>query len=169
MPRKQSKSTAADLIRRLPIHQQLYSAQMTLVKLSPIWARWVDLKLSKEFAETTRLTAIQNSVLSIACDNSSCASQIKHQQENLLGYLREHGFEQIKKVRITISQPLDNSAIDKSASNAYQRAKQESLQHQAIQTSPQSLKAINSCQKSVKNEELAKSLAKLATTLRDLN
>jgi hypothetical protein len=113
------------------------------------------------------LVSADQGKLVIACSNSACASQIKHLQQSLLGFLHEQGFVEIKQLAIRIK----NKRIDETPKS--QAAKKNTATHLSTTsmttpeaTSSNSLDAIKHCQKMVANEQLAKSLGNLAKTLK---
>ncbi len=167
MQNKRKPLTAAKIINRLPLQQQLNSSQAMLIKLIPVWQKWLLESVAKKLISAncqsnTQLSSLQNGKLVICCSNSSTASHIKHQQDSLLTFITQHGFKEINQVVIRIdnqSLPLKHTTTETSSSSDRSTTK----------TSSNSLDAIYSCQKIVKNELLSKSLNKLADTLKKNN
>lgn len=151
------------LIERLPFSRQMNATQALLVKLTPSWLAWTNIHLPASYLNTTRLIAVTNNELSISCENANCATQIKHQQHSLLDYLHAKGHNNIEHIRIRLAMP-------KLPDDQRQHAKQNHLavpnnSLQSNKPSDTSIKAIQSCQKRVNNEQLASSLARLSETL----
>jgi len=89
MPKRRHTINSAHLnvsqiVQRLPLHRQMSVSQTIMVKLSPVWSTWSATYLAEPFAASTTLVGVQNGELTISCESAICASQIKHQQTNLL-------------------------------------------------------------------------------------
>jgi len=177
------KQTAADIIRRLPLHHQLNASQTLLVKLTPTWQNWVsrhlmqqhrndqsncdDFNSDNDFSDTQLISADRGKLI-VACANSACASRIKHLQQNLLETLRSQGFSEIEQIIVRIQHNLSNNVnhIDK---NSEKTQPTTTAKTRNSTTSSNSLKAIEQCQKMVVNEQLASSLKNLFKTLKNSN
>ncbi len=172
---KRVSRTVSDLMRRLPILQQLNSSQATLVKLTPAWSKWLnhavtEEKLSVDCIKGAQLGSIQHNTLTLNCSNAIVASQIKQQQQNLLDSIRHDGFTEIEKLTIRIKPSAHQYSMSKKAD---QQTKEDTTDYAIVSNtqrklSSNSLQAIENCQKLVTNESLATSLAKLAKTLKSL-
>jgi len=166
MQKKHKPLTAANIINRLPLQQQLNSSQAIIIKLSPIWHSWAVESVAKNLISvnclnSTQLTSLQNGKLVLTCSNSAHASLIKHQQNSLLTFFHQQGFKEINKIVVRI----DNHAKQ---INDHQVTQTNNLDDKpTVQVSNNSLEAIYSCQKTVGNDLLANSLKKLANTLKN--
>lgn len=164
MQKKNKPLTAAKIINKLPLQQQLNSSQAMMIKLMPVWQKWISESAAKKLISIrcqsgTQLSSLQNGKLVISCSNSSYASHIKHQKDSLLTLIKQQGFKEIKQVVVRIDNqvlPLNHTTTELNNSN----------ERSTTMASNNSLDAIYSCQKLVKNELLAKSLNKLADTLK---
>ena len=183
MAKNYYKQTAADIIRRLPLHRQLNASQTLLVKLTPTWQNWAsrhlmqshpidqstcdDFNSDNNFSDTQLISADRGKLI-VACANSACASRIKHLQQNLLDALRSQGFSEIEQIIVRIQHTLSNKVnhIDKNVEKA-QPATTAITRNST--TSSNSLKAIEQCQRMVVNEQLANSLKNLFNTLKSSN
>ena len=158
---------AADLIRRLPVHQQLNESQAALVKLTPIWQQWAKHsisanKITTECYQNTELSSLSNGKLVISCTSSIYASQIKHQQQSILESIIKAGITAVEHIKVQLRIP--NQLRTESSNN--ERDAQPYIKPSPL--SANSLNAIEHCLKTVNNDQLAKSLKRLAKTLKKL-
>ena len=183
-PTQNAHLKAANLIRRLPVHQRLNESQAALVKLTPAWQQWAkqaisENKITAECYQNTELSGLDDDKLVITCSTAVFASQIKHQQQSILDSLLKEGPAVVKQLNIQLrlptfqnskpgqnSNPGENSksVVDKTFDNGVPANKPKSTP-----LTSNSLDAIENCRKSVSNEQLASSLKRLAETLKKLN
>lgn len=181
MAKNYYKQTAADIIRRLPLHHQLNASQTLLVKLTPTWQNWASRHLQQQNDQSTcddfnsdndfsdsQLISADRGKLIVACANSACASRIKHLQQNLLETLRSQGFTEIEQIIVRVQHNLSNNVnhIDKIGEKTQPTTTAKTSNST---TSSNSLTAIEQCQKMVVNEQLANSLKNLFKTLKNSN
>ena len=171
MPKKRSQLTAADIIRRLPLHRQLDAAQAMLVKLSPAWQSWgrqavTERRLSEDCFLGSQPSSLQSGVLAVTSNNSANASQIKHQQQSVLEYLHLKGFTEIKQLKVRIEHPTHSNFGHLSELSENPLSSSLISRPPVDIPSQGSLQAIENCEKTVNSDELAKSLNKLANTLK---
>lgn len=170
MYKKGPRQTAADIIRRLPLHQKLSASQATLVKLSPVWISWAEQNLPNAI-EDSKLNAFENGKLVIACRNAITASQNKHMQQNLLCHLHEEGFEHIQQIVFRVTPGMNNPQTEYGSQLNFNKlpSDQSETGHPVTSrsiVSESSIKAIDDCKNSVSDVNLANSLARLSKTLR---
>ena len=149
-------------MQRLPLHQQLSSSQQMLVKLSPSWRNWLHDNLNKELSNSAVLSHYADGRLLISCDNAAIASQLKHLQTSLMGFLNETGFKEIHTISIRIEHLNQDSAKRRTNQNADKINQEASY----CQPSSNSLKSIKHCHQSVKSETLSAALQRLEKTLK---
>ena len=172
MPKKRNQLTAAEIIRRLPLLRQLDAAQALLIKLTPVWQSWgrqavAEKKLSNDGFLGSQLSSVQSGTLVVASNNSANASQIKHQQQSLLDYLQLKGFTEIKQLKVRIQHPTYSNFDNLPGLSKNALTSSSIPRPPAVKPSRGSLQAIENCEKTVTNVELAKSLNKLAKTLKN--
>lgn len=156
MPKKSQNQTAADFIRRLPLHRQLDASQSMIIKLSPTWTSWAELSLSSDAMKHCQLNALQNGKLSLNCDNTTLASQIKHQKQRLLDHFHAQGFNEVQEIVIRM-RPPNPTSLDQDKSDQ---------KSPYIEASDSSLKAIENCSDMTNNEELSGALKRLSQVLK---
>ncbi len=171
------RQNVSNIVSRLPILRTLNEAQNQLVKLTPTWQRWcakqqpVDQSTSA-IENYASLSNLDGKVLTIKCTQSSTATLLKHRQSSLLEAINNNGFEQIKTVRVimSLSQPdqefNSRSSDDPSFISNTSPKKPPSNELTRPRPSVASLKSIEATQSLIKNEQLAKSLKRLANTLK---
>ncbi|MFT4630030.1 MAG: hypothetical protein ACI9WC_000724 [Arenicella sp.] len=165
MQKKPQNQTAADFIRRLPLHRQLDASQAMIIKLSPAWLSWAQQALTIDATKNCHLNALQNGKLSIFSNNAALASQIKHQQQTLLNHFHKHGFDNVQEIVVRLRPPSLTRGEDNPNRNTYQADANDSKNH-FTDASDDSLKAIESCGKMVNNDELSSALTRLSKTLK---
>ncbi|MFT7525809.1 MAG: hypothetical protein ACI9LY_000949 [Arenicella sp.] len=161
MQKKSQNQTAADFVRRLPLHRQLDASQAMIIKLSPTWLSWTQTALTIDAAKSCQLNALQNGKLSLFCNNATLASQIKHQKQTLLSYFHKHGFNDVQEIVVRLRPPSYTTDDGDTSRNNYPLT-----ENQFIDASDDSLKAIDSCGKMVNNDELSSALTRLSETLK---
>lgn len=175
-PTQNAHLKAANLIRRLPVHQQLNESQAALVKLTPAWQQWAkqaisDNKITAECYQNTELSGFADNKLVITCSTAIYASIIKHQQQSILDSLLKAGSTVVKQLNIQLRLPTFESStpgVNRTRDNEVPTVTPKSTPL-STPLSSNSLDAIENCLKSVNNEQLASSLKKLSETLRKLN
>ncbi len=161
MQKKSQNQTAADFVRRLPLHRQLDASQAMIIKLSPAWLSWTQTALSIDAAKNCQLNALQNGKLSLFCNNATLASQIKHQKQTLLSHFHKHGFNDVQEIAVRLRPPSYTTNEGDTNRNSYPLT-----ENQFIDASDDSLKAIDSCRHMVNNDELSSALTRLSETLK---
>lgn len=160
-PPNYSPLTAADFVRRLSLNRQLDASQTFIVTLIPAWLRWMQQALPQGFYTSCQPSGFQLGKLTILCKNSTSASQIRHLQQSLLDFLQQQGFVEIEQIMVRI-QHSPHQFCEKPPQAEYDQQPTS-----FVKASEGSLKAIDNCQKRVKNEHLARALLKLENTLRN--
>ncbi|MEM7358565.1 MAG: DciA family protein [Pseudomonadota bacterium] len=160
MSKKYSRTTAADIVRKLPLNQQLDASQAELIKLTPAWLEWARQALPLDCINHYQLNSVRHGKLVIVGENASSASQLKHLSQSLLEFLHEQGFAEIERITVRIQHPTQHFDTDSAVALA------QLPSADFVTPSDASLKSIDNCQKMVKSEQLADALAKLADTLR---
>jgi len=170
MPRKNDKNnhfkiSLNNIIKRLPLHQQLNNSHAAIIDFSQTWQDWVSSNLTGNFEKLATLSSFDNGLLTVRCISPTAASQLKHLQISLLEAFHAAGFTQIQRLKIQIDHTTRLTSesdthhqtvikqIDKPSINRTQSLKKETL------------KGIKNCGKRVKNERLMTSLQRLASTL----
>lgn len=159
----------ANILQRLPLHRQFSDSQSSLLKLSPVWQAWANAHLAKESIREVQLSNYQSGVLSLACNNATCASQLKHLQTSLLAFLKRSGFNEAKKISIRMIHPTHVLPSSPASRRAIPTGALVNDQAAHTKASPPSIKSIEECKKTISNERLAESLTKLAETLKKQN
>lgn len=157
----------ANILQRLPLHRQLSDSQSKLLKISPAWQTWANANLAKESISEVSLTNYQSGVLSLACNNATCASQLKHLQTSLLASLKQSGFDDAEKISIRVTHPTHDLQFSNPDQRAIPVSEDENDQFAHAKPSAPSIKSIEDCKKAISNERLAESLTKLAETLKE--
>lgn len=165
MQKKSQNQTAADFIRRLPLHRQLDASQAMIIKLSPVWLSWAQYALNPDATKDCQLNALQNGKLSLYCNNATLASQVKHQKQTLLNHFHEHGFNDVQEIVVRLRPPSQTTTEDNPNQNTDQLDANDS-KNQFTDVSDDSLKAIESCRKMIDNDELSSALTRLSKTLK---
>jgi hypothetical protein len=193
-----SCSKAADIVQRLPLHRSLSESQTMLVQLTPHWQLWLNQAadngdVSSACRQNTQLEAWQASSnrassnkassenskrikpttanpdggkLIISCDNATNATQIKQLQQSLIDYLNKN---------LVQSDPTSTLIKTIAVRLRYDATPVSLNTHKLLSTKAMtpiaetSIRAIEICQKTVSNQDLAKSLQQLANTLRSLS
>lgn len=184
-------------MQRLPLHRSLSESQTMLVNLTQHWQLWLNHAadqggLSSACRQSTRLEAWQISSsdktaskysqtkkaslghgkLIISCDNATNATQIKQRQQSLLEFLNK-SLAQNNPSSPLISTVVVRLRYDDTQLNLSDQKSRDSRAAQAsaalMPIAETSIRAIEVCQKTVSNEDLAKSLQQLAATLRSLS
>lgn len=159
--------TIGDQLRRLPLHKTLSASHAMLVRLTPLWHRWLAQQLSPNAVNQCRLSGYQSGLLVIACENSAFASQIRHQQQNLLAFFQHNEIKEVKRIKIRIEHPTQNSIEhrDKPATRAT-AIRSDSRNTGLLSPSASALESIRNCQKITQSDRLSTSLKRLAETLK---
>jgi hypothetical protein len=176
MPKKLHKLTVADIVRQLPLHQQLDASQAALIKLTPVWLKWAQSMLLHDSAHNhltaeqlevrhVELSSVHEGKLVLSCSSATMASLIRHQTQNLLDYLHKQGFIEIEQVIVRLHHPIQRPPNQEPNSNT----DENNLHPLFTRASENSFKAIENCQKMVKNDQLATSLEKLVRTLKEFD
>jgi len=145
-------------------------SRLTALSLTPVWLEWCEQQRSKKgqkhfsASEDTSLVCIEDGVLNLACQNTTTATTLKHQQNDLLTHLQSAGFETIHRIRIK----MDLTASRSSESNLVNQTTNQTQSPRAT-PSDSSIKSVESVQRRIKNEHLAASLKRLANTLKNHN
>jgi len=154
-----------------------------LVKLTPTWQTWAsrhlielhrndqsdsDIDNSENNLRDTQLVSVDRGKLIVACANSACASRIKHLQQNLLETLQSQGFSEIEQIVVRIQHNLNND-LNHAEKGIEKTQLASTTKTRNRVTSSNSLKAIQYCQKTVANDQLANALKKLSETLKKTN
>jgi len=165
----------ANIVQRLPFHQRLSDSQSLILKVTPIWHEWCEQqrnrKGSKQFAAAadTRLTSFDNGVLTLACNNTSTATILKHKNTSLLVALQKAGFEQIKRIRVqmALSKTANPASENFHSHNSYRASSgYQPERHFRDKPSDSSIKSLEAVHSRIENEQLASALQRLAETLK---
>jgi len=160
-----SKQNVANILGRLPFLRQLNALQNQLLNITPIWQAWLkqnDNQIIKQFAT---LTSVSDNTLYIQCTQSSAATLLKHQKGGLLEHLHNSSFEQIHNIKIQMQLGTNQAATDPelTMSNTHGESISE---NNWKKPSESAIKSIEITQSTIKNEQLATSLQRLAETLK---
>ncbi|NND00736.1 MAG: DUF721 domain-containing protein [Gammaproteobacteria bacterium] len=186
MVRKHHHSTAAEIIGKLPLHQQLDASRAMLVKLLPAWQSWAqravdEKRLSNNCYQHSHLSSLQQGKLVLVCNNAVNASQIKHQKHNLLKSLHNQGFPEIQQITVRVRPPVRQDLDPRHGTQQATIAATSFIKPPFVEPAfvepafvepafvePDrgSHKAIENILKIVKSDQLADSLRKLSATLK---
>ncbi len=161
------KQNVANILERLPFLRQLNALQNQLLSVTPAWQSWLNQTNNQVISQFAALASFDGETLYINCTRTSSATLIKHQQGSLLEHFQKSGFEHIKTIRIQMQLEPTNVLktankellIDNSQSGSSSNSKSK-------KPSESSLKSIESATSTIKNEQLAASLQRLADTLK---
>lgn len=165
MQKKTQNQTAADFIRRLPLHRQLDASQAMIIKLAPAWLSWAQQSLAADATKNCHLNALQNGKLSLFCNTATLASQLTHQKQTLLDHFHAHGFKDVQEIVVRL-RPPSQTASERNANQNISQLLASDSKNQFTDVSDDSLKAIESITEIVNNEELSSALTKLSQTLK---
>ena len=151
-----------NIIKRLPLHQQLNASQNEIIKLSQAWKEWAASNLPPALEKQIILSSFDQGILNIRCNTPTAASHLKHLQMSLLEGFHTAGFKEVENLKIQINHQYDFQNESTNNHTARFDAPQKERDHQL---KSETLSGIKQCSKTVKNERLMASLEKLAETL----
>jgi len=150
----------SNILKRLPLLQQLNSSQSALIDFSLTWQQWSKKNLNANFLQSTALNSFRDGILTISCTSPIAASQLKHLQVSLLSDFHSNGFTKIKQIKIQVDH---KHAQDDHGTALHGQESTPQPSYKPLKAD--SIAAINNCKNTIKNEKLSNSLAKLADTL----
>ncbi|GHA05928.1 hypothetical protein GCM10008090_14460 [Arenicella chitinivorans] len=159
----------ANIVHRLPFHQQLSASQSLLLKLTPVWHDWCEQQRKQrgkqQFSATNdaQLSHIEQERLTISCRNQHSATMLNHLKVSLLTAIHHAGFQQIQQIKIRMALQTHTGAQHSSEAMTRLPLKEFVNRKKPPVASIQSVEAV---QHRVKHEPLAKALERLAQTLK---
>lgn len=160
----------ANIVHRLPFHQQLSASQSLLLKLTPVWYDWCEQQRrqrgKQQFSATNdaELSHIEQDRLTISCRNQHSATMLNHLKVSLLTAIHQAGFHQIQQIKIRMALQTHSGAQQSNQALTHLPQPEVINRKKPPVASIQSVEAV---QHRVKHEPLAKALERLAHTLKN--
>ena len=160
----------ANIVHRLPFHQQLSASKSLLLKLTPVWYDWCEQQRKQrgkqQFSATNdaELSHIEQDRLTISCRNQHSATMLNHLKISLLTAIHQAGFHQIQQIKIRMALQTHSGAQQSNQALTHLPQPEVINRKKPPVASIQSVEAV---QHRVKHEPLAKALERLAHTLKN--
>ena len=155
----------SNILTSLPVQRHINESQKAVISFTSTWQEWLNTNLPAELSKKISLNSFENGKLSILCNNSTTASQLKHLQISLLEALHKAGHNQISQIKFDINHQFDETLVLSQALDS----KQNHISQKPRKTmTDKNLKNLKHCGDGVKNERLNSALKKLHTTLTKL-
>ena len=138
----------SNIIKRLPALRQINASQSALLSFTLAWEQWLSKNIPEDFRQLASLNSFNDGVLSITCETSTVASQLKHLQVSLLEALHSFEHHQILSIRIQTNHSTSNDTHSKpiQVDSKPPVTTRKALNQEVID-------AINNCEKNVKSEK----------------
>ena len=101
----------SNILTSLPVQRHINVSQKAVISFTSAWQEWLHSNLPTQLYKKISLNSFENGKLSILCNNSTTASQLKHLQISLLEALHQAGHNQISQIKFDINHKFEETLV----------------------------------------------------------